>query len=408
MERIQNYCRTYESKDFDLLDQKEQELFFSVAMEIKRRELLSSAKKKKINNLIGFRGLAYIIRNILDPPKYKFIEAVYGITEIEHYTSSKYNMDVYLFGDSHTYTYKCPGKRVEQNAALFIEQQIKTSTDFVDLYLEVPYIAKGKYKTRISSCYMADLQSKKLSPCFDWLKNGKCPYPNLRAHYVDARNNYIDPIYFSLVTIFIKAFYNNMITEGELQAVKNSKKLAAIFKTKTSLVKHVQTLISNTKIQKQLDAIKDPEIINAINIHKKDWIETSTHDTNIKFNIMTWDEILKVLNKIKSGFGPQIQRENKRLGGPLYYSIASYNGFLMDIYTVGRMFRTYEPVENKFSGRARKLIIYAGSQHTHRYEKLLKTLNFNQKSSEGGWPSNRDMCVVTESKQPFFNTKIKK
>jgi len=393
---IQNYCKNFYIEDFYRLPHPIQQLFFKYSTEI----LMNPSK--------GFLGLAYIINNAITPPiNYIKTNYVYGIQYINVYYSKKYNMEIYMLSDTHTYDYRCPNNSsVTQNAAKFIENQIKTSSSFVDLFLEIPYITKEKkiQSSDINNTYMRTLQDN-LQPCFDWLKTD-CKYPHLRAHYIDFRKTIeLDYLYLQFEQLISNIFFKKINKKKIKYTILNTK-LINIFETKNSLIKYIKQIIKKTKYNIQLKNINDTHIQNIIKKYEKIWFE------NVNYNTLKWSYITKVLTNI-------MEKDDERGIYCIYFNLSILNGILMDLYTISRMFRSYRshtPTINKFSGRAQKIIVYIGGYHIDQYEKILEDLYFTKKvymgeSRENGvrYKKRKDefTCVdVSNLPQPIFNSKF--
>jgi hypothetical protein len=322
----------------------------------------------------------------------KGLGKVYGIYEAQYYVSDKYNMKVLFLGDSHTSQFTCPGGT---SAPDMIEQQVvKAEPKPVDVFLEIPYIFRHHGSSMAVGGFMGDLYLN-MRQCFEWAKN-YCDHPNLRAHYVDTRREELSQKYFEferwIVHIFFKHNYN---AATEWERYKNDKELMGILKTKASLVKFMKGLLNYPKLKKQLDNIEDPKIKRVIKKHITHWTTSCARSRNIDFSIMRWPQIVKKLDQLRDGYSEQVLNDNHYIVHNLYYSLASYSGIVMDVYTIGRMFRTYRDVPGKFSGRAENTIVYAGSQHTHRYQRVLSDLGFKKiREQFGGFSAGRlSACV---------------
>ena len=372
---INKFCKNYNKDTFLKLPLKTQRFFLRISKIILDNWNNNLEKCRRSKNCIvdnhGFVGLAYIIKNILEPsiPK-KEPEYISGIMSMNIFTSKKHKIKVMFLEDMHSMEFNCKTK--EKNilpVTKFIENQIATSTDFVDLFLEVPYISrkKGEIKS-IGHSYMADVHED-LSNCFEWSKK-MCEYPNLRSHYVDLRTPDMDYDFFKFQDEIIEYYFTgNVINKSSNTKLwtnyRNNTKLAKILKTKVSFQKHIKKIILKSKIQKQIDNIEDVGIKKIIEKKIETWLNNPT-DTNIDWKYMTWDYIMKAL-----------ETGNKKQIGNIYYSLASYSGILMDAYTIARMFRKYSKKPNVYSGVAKNIIIFAGGQHTQRYIDVLKQIGMD-------------------------------
>lgn len=389
---IQRFCENLDIKELMKLPQETQNLFLKTS-EILLSKFYRSVKSWwRTSEKYGFVGLAYIIKNMLAPPISQTWNSIYGVREISIVTSKKYGLKVVLLADSHTLEYVCNNKNSEGSANDFIVEQIKSAQCFMDVYLEIPYIYdKNLHRRRIGRSYMANLHDD-IDDCFKWDKI-RCEYPHLRAHYIDLRTEDLAKEYqkyFQFEKTFNKLHYGMGNAKTEYTYWKNNKEMKEIFLSKATIVANMKEIIKSTKIQKQIDNVMDPVIRKKINEISTKWIE-NPKDFNIDWEYLTWDYMLDALKTNNSYHITNI-----------YYSFSSYDGVIMDIYTLGRMFREYTYVPNQNSSLAKNMIIYAGGFHTQRYEDFL--LNYLDCKREINNRSYRINCSdITNVKQPIFS-----
>lgn len=382
---ITKFCKSYDKDTFLKLPLKTQRFFLSISKIILKKwnnNLINCKRRSKkciADNNSGFVGLAYIIKNILEPSIQKNQpDYISGIVSINILSSKKHNIKVTLLEDMHSLEFNCRTKEKKILAVnKFIENQISTSTDFVDLFLEVPYISRHKGEIqRIDLSYMADVH-KDLTNCFEWSKK-MCEYPNLRSHYVDLRTTDMDYEYFKFETDIVRNKFDVYSSKDMLNKYRNNKSLAQTLKTKDSFQKYIHKIIRKSKIQKQINNIVDISVKEIVERTIDTWIYNPT-DKNIVWEYMTWKYILTALKE-----------NNREKIENIYYSLASYSGILMDSYTIARMFRKYSKTPNVYSGVAKNMIIFAGGQHTQRYIDVLEQIGMDTKILS---ERTRDNCV---------------
>ena len=390
---ITNFCKSYGKDNFLKLPVKTQRFFLHISKIILKNWNNNLIKCRRSKNCIvdnhGFVGLAYIIKNILEPSiTKKQPDYISGISSINILSSKKHNIKVTLIEDMHNREFNCP--KEEKNILSvnnFIENQIATSTDFVDLFLEVPYISTSKGDIRrVSSSYIADVHED-LTNCFEWSKK-MCEYPNLRSHYVDLRTMDMDYEYFNFERYIVNIEFDLYSSKDTFNIFKNNKSLAQTLKTKDSFQKYIHKIIRKSKIQKQINNIVDAGIKEIVERTIDTWIYNPT-DKNIVWEYMTWKYILTALKE-----------NNREKIENIYYSLASYSGILMDAYTIARMFRKYSKTPNVYSGVAKNMIIFAGGQHTQRYIDVLKQIGMENSFGTGRTFNN---CVnIKKMKKHIF------
>ena len=74
------------------------------------------------------------------------VDYIYNLHKLTRMVSKSRGMNIYLFGDYHTNKYNCEHIDNTTSVPLFILNQIKTSNDFVDLFIETPLIEKNTDK----------------------------------------------------------------------------------------------------------------------------------------------------------------------------------------------------------------------------------------------------------------------
>ena len=396
LELVKKFCSTYDIKYFFMLNKKTQKFFKEAAYYL-----------LKLNPTIDYdkplyEGIATIIMNATRPTFYKPFGKIYSLIDVEVVESEKYDMKLLLLGDSHTYNHGCTKK--SDDVISFIDAQVRTSTCFVDLYLEIPYIwEKEGRSVRVINTWMAHLHDKYWD-CFTWTKH--CHIGNLRAHYVDLRN-FPNDNFIKTKQIIIALYYKHPITHysKEIKDVLNDNISKKIFKNQDTVINHIVSIVKKTKINKQIENIEDPKVKKAVKKYIKFWYKEV--GAYVDLDIISWSNIEKILK----GKAP------RRLVEKMYFVIAMLPASLMDLYTIARMFRKFDDKPGKYSLPARNIIVFAGSFHTHRYRNFLIhelgfKLTFQQLAKTQDWTPGKgqkkagNLCVdVSKLDQPVFRSK---
>lgn len=361
----------------------------------------------------SYKGLVKIMYNLVRnrvPVLVENNKEVYGIIDWHYLYSEKYNMKVYLLSDNHMLNYACNGTAV--SIVDVIIEQIDCAPCFVDLYIEIPYTETQHKTSRIGIHNYMDSVYQTLGDCLQ-INKTNCVYPNLRAHYVDTRSKkeYISlrklidvlarfyPLYYCEETYYYIYTYIN-----EIETLLDDKQLRNILKSKDTLDDFILKQFKPTKMKKQLDNIPDKHVYQAINMYIKTAMVNrfKNHPNKYLFDYkVIIRELIKVkdlLVKVMSSKPKHIAKTNSVLKNvidqetrntinsimmPLYNTLMVYTSIIMDIYTIARMFRSYRPVKNQYSGVAKNLIVYAGGSHTINYELFLRTfLGFKTVNSQ--------------------------
>jgi hypothetical protein len=375
----------------------------------------------KNNNFIGYPGLSYIINNCINPSPYNNINYIYTIYKITNLYSTDYNMNIYLFGDYHTKNYKCNNNVDIESVSSFILNQIKTSNDFVDLFIELPLIDKNTDRELIKyNTYISDLNIN-LYNCLYWDKYN-CIYPHLRAHNIDVRSSEYIHEYFKLFNlaytlhISFKTLYKNIDNTLDEKIIKELKfnfrkyrnyyhsiNKKNVFDNKESIINYFNDVYNYTKIEKQLNNINDENLRFKIKNYFNNIL------TNYNFSNILSDNIDNFIDSFK-----QIINKDDLIKLYLYQfnnimsTYITCSSYFMDFYTIARLFRTYKYLPNKYSGRATSIIIYTGNYHIEIYKKFLLSIFFNIKISLMNENIKDYECLNIENiKQPIFRYKNK-
>jgi hypothetical protein len=394
LELVKKFCSTYDIKYFFMLNKETQKFFKEAAY-----YLLGLHDEIDYDKPL-YEGIATIISNATTPTIYKPFGKLYSLTEVEVIESTKYGMKLLLLGDSHTYNHGCPKK--SDDVVTFIEKQVDIATCFIDLYLEVPYIWEKKgAPIELADTWMAKLHER-FWDCFTWSKH--CHHANLRAHYVDLRNVPNDK-YLAVEKIIVGIYYKIPISvyRDSINSILNDNQTKKIFQNSNSVIKHINSVIDKTKINKQIQNVKDPKVKKVIEKYKKIW-EAPGRLTNP--GLISWANIEKTLKG----------KATRRLIEDLYFTLATLPATLMDLYTIARMFRDFKDTPDKYSLPAKNIIVFAGAFHTQRYRDLLVKelgfkITFQQFAKTRQWTPGRghkkagNLCVdVSKLDQPVFRS----
>ncbi len=376
---IENFCLTYDIKDFKKLKKFIREFFIKVAVFILDNEDLVR------NNTISpnkYLALAQIIYNYSTKIEYIKVKYLYSLRNMDIYTSSKYGKKFVLFGDIHTKAFTCDRKKSLPTSD-FIINQIKTSTCFLDIFLEIPYLfGRTDSKLELEGTYMAEL-NESLSKCFEYTKN--CQYYNLRAHYIDLRSPKLSEDFFLLQRAIINSFNKISSPKYITDKLLKSENLQNIFSSKDNIINFMYKLMNSKKIQKQIDNIEDEKVRKLLLKMEKERIE----NPDIDFNDISWDKIKEWLEE---PFVPYT----------LYHTLIRYVSVIVDIYTLARLFRNFREVPGLYSKPCDNVMIYAGAYHTKTYMNFLELLEFSHVFSVKAKTKPAYCVDITELKGPIF------
>jgi hypothetical protein len=297
------------------------------------------------------------------------VDYIIGPVSLEHVYSGKYRKNIYMFGDKHHLSSKCPASATGKNSkhiAEFIADTILLNKDkIIDIYLEHTFIS-AKYPVRpgVVDSYLTQV-NKSLDSCAQ-IKKVTCKYPNVRVHYINIRKT------IPKVRILNDIWHHAV---NKLPAPKDADTVFPI---------NGDELLALTKIDKQLNAIRDPYVRSYLLQY------IMNEMTKYEPTIVDWENIRNKTKQLK-------QSADK---------IIKFISALMDGYLLTRLFRSYSRSrEGKSSADSMFNIIYTGNGHISTYLRIFSGLGFLVGVSTQSSQPNIDMqCLdVSKRNQPFFH-----
>jgi hypothetical protein len=311
------------------------------------------------------------------------VKYIIGPVSFAHLYSGKYCKNIYLFGDKHVRAVNCPksaSNGIKQNVAQFIADTILANPDkIIDVYLEHAFIS-DKYPIRplIADNFLNEVNSS-FESCTQ-IRKSICKYPNVRVHYVNVRKTI--PKLKDLNDIW---HLSEDIRLGRSEIAIQRKKLALSGVDKLFPIDYYE-LLSLSKVDKQVDAIKDPCVRQHLEHYVLEELRASI-------------PVLADWEAIRDKTPAQFKQSADKI-------IRFLNAF-MDGYLLARMFRSYtRSREGKSSNDSMFNIIYVGDTHAYNYLKVFRVLGFLQvnKIVESGSEGKDMQCInLGDHFQPFFH-----
>jgi hypothetical protein len=280
---------------------------------------------------------------------------VIGPVSYNEYQYGKYNIGI--FGEIHSINKIEPdlSPRDTLNFSSFIQSILTQNWHQFDLFIEMAFKQAGKLhsKTGVSNT-MFNLLEIELDRCLTFVK--KCPFKNLRAHYIDYRdmipeNNYSETIDELYTSIFWRK-HDISEVKGTISQLVDLK----IYKEESKRVlKFIET---DKKILKQLNncPLKDEIIVFIKARMKKYYSDIKTLlDNNPTFLRQKWDK--------------NSPNSLKRLIAEIIESFIAIYISVMDVYALARMFRTFGGTSPE------NIIVYVGDYHAKVYCDFLDYIN---------------------------------
>jgi hypothetical protein len=258
-------------------------------------------------------------------------------------------------GDMHVRKDNCMGKS-SIPVTRFIESVLKRNPkSTIDLFLEMETVHPKKAK-RLFHVETDGIPADRKKT--DWLgtmmlhfdkclslRKNSCPFPNLRAHYADVR--FRTRVLGSLVVELVRLFGKTTAEQREYVRLHEKG-----FRQMISINHSPQRILSETKVLKQILAVRNPVI--------REKIHAFTVAQMKKFHVQSFEQLVKSPDQI---------------GGKLLH----FFGTVMDAYTLGRMFRSYSSVKTPKGlglSSAKNMIVYVGDWHADNYRKFLRSIGF--------------------------------
>lgn len=416
----------------------------------------------------GNTTLMKLILNYYDNKKKLINKTVYnkigGPISLTLQWSAKYNMYVYIFGEYHSdqidcdiapptgkidmksirdgcgakqvrnpITKKCVnedgviGKNIIKEAkaaALKKEEYIKVekylkdlflnTPAFIDFYLETPGYTGQDYRDGLHPWVFGTNRLAKLSANFaDCLRaiKRKDSYlcRNVRVHYLDIRK---------------EGEMKDVNDVSHLRTVYNSIKLQPKLPDAVKLLR----LENDPRIDETIKKLRTPDTDEYTNFWKKQLLQSSILEKEFLRTILPKAVLKDFLEKeiidaalryryifqkyLKSWDTPEINLDMVLIG--ISHTVL-INAFVMDMYTIARMFKKFKNVENQ-PERPRNIILYAGDAHSTVCRKFLDHLGFETINKTAGviydpgvdnkyWrnkPAYQNCVDISTFKQPFF------
>ena len=322
-------------------------------------------------------------------PPISDVKYITGPVSLTEHISEEYGMHVYVFGDYHTkQTVRAEDASATNTVHIntfFMDLINLMAPNIVDLLVELTYVS-GKapsHKMENIDTYINDVAQTFVS-CLEVKKTPVCKsaYPNLYVHCVDVRS--VEPIK----------------TLDELWQEDNLEKIDP-----EALPKYIEVLDQHTKcrdldickISKQLANVREPTFHSEITklLTQLDQLRPTSAELKAALPLPfqpASEDLLKEVTYIAD-----VQKRNA-LAYKFKLKLLVYNKLLMDLYLLGRSFRTFASRD----GRGRYKIIYVGDAHAETYRQFVTALGFTQVRRV----DSEHQCLNVSGWYPWFSSQI--
>lgn len=315
-----------------------------------------------------------------------------GPVSISEYFSQQLQKHIYLIADVHVRRMKCPDPNARTIlltdflAMTFNDNRDKT----LDFYLEQRYApnepfsnqrSKESYlkdvKERFKECY----QFNRLDPVLD------CQFKHVRFHRVDIRyrspiGTSIQELHGTLFRLFITM--DSEITEKRLSLVKEIGLEIITYLKDNSII----DVMRQNKILKQYENIVDPRLRE---LTMKYWLKRGKN---------VYKRLVSAIHYPQT-VSSESHEQDFRPVSILLYVLFDFGLFLMDAYTVGRIFRSFNMAEDP-----KYVIVYAGRGHIVNYAEFFSYLGLQLVGKNSSEVEGEDFqCLRLGLKLPFFHHK---
>lgn len=356
------YKKLYSDYNADILDDVKDQIIKNMF-----KKVSSKFKDSGKGNVVVLNIIYNYFNGALPSSNY-----VSGPNTLSYQTSDKYNMKMYIFGETHGKKNNCndleQSKSFNMDISEYLQQVFSNSDKFIDFYLEDELFRDITLDRNENFIHML---RHDLHDCLNPLKRSECIFKTIRAHFVDARYIYKKSFLYSTHR------FGDFVTdvedqESEIQggmfiSMDEPKKLDVVYKdiieelmslkNYKCLSEYVINMAFNVPvIKKELDRCRlDKKLVFYI----FEEILTEWYPTKFELSVLSYLLKNKMFNRILGSF------------------LVTIEAPLIDIYTVARMFKKFRKTGDMPS-KSKYIIHYAGDDHSNIIRKFLEKLDFKE------------------------------
>jgi hypothetical protein len=221
----------------------------------------------------------------------------------------------------------------------------------------------------------------------------KCPYPNVRIHLTDVRQQLNIENYIGWLDEFgdiINDRTKKVKLFRDLNADEREELIYDIVGTASMMIKSdgifstLEDFKEQARINKNLKAIQDTKLSEEI----AKWFDTRLNKYGINLDFIK--NAIRLYQQWLTEYKPLLKRDNNyesRLShldakiDKICKDIRDFGVLMVDYYTITRIFRGYKPktqTETWYSQPAKDIVIYVGDAHARNYREFLNYMKFKQ------------------------------
>jgi len=448
---------TYDCNNIDNMGSLLREAFF---------ELSEKTEEGACSGQSGKKVLRKLIHNHFNKTELPTPAFIGGPTALTVHYSYEYDMTVYIFGEFHDTKFDC--KEVENPDSAkpksdqtntmpiedFLEELLQKTNVYLDILFEIyPFEVQKDYKMMSSHLRMVKIHEK-LNTCMHTKTRGdeKCHLG--RVHWIDIRKDIDGNM--GLVSNLFLTFCGIVNSFAKLE--KSDENLSKEYNAFTNLITTHKDIFIGVYNGGELNFSHGEKVkIYKLIEHFKGWIDNNHKIKKIRekvtkqaeeegddYNQKMFEKIYEIIiqnleTKIKNyNNGDNKMYENVKILAlydftiiPPTISIDQRNQlhkimldvvtslftvdiFIMDLYTMFRVFKKYNTSKPAFNGaipgdqpeKSHNVIIYAGECHSIHYRNILRKLNFVRKEQTGSFRPLRSCISTDKITMPFFQKNI--
>lgn len=282
------------------------------------------------------------------------VRYIYGPVSYAEFTNGERN--IAIFGELHNIPVPEEGI-IEKYNTVSVPSLIKIMLDtfptkFYDLFLEFDY-------TKVDQPTIFGITSfnQIFGKCIKVVKD--CPFDNIRVHYTDYRS-----VLYNIYAYQTFTWY--------FQSLNNQDAYQYLINTDPYLT-----------IENLINVFENAVKITKDNILKEPKLKINTETPIYYFVLMELDKLRYDFSYIIDDFKDYNTTDFK---DPLtfdeiriiFVQVMKVYAFFMDMYTLGRLFKSFAPKNTTHPTLALNSVIYAGEMHAYNYRKYLTTVGFKQ------------------------------
>jgi hypothetical protein len=298
------------------------------------------------------------------------INQVVGPVSMSYHTHTRLQMKIVLFGDVHVLPHIEPGALYTSTVGEFVRVNVEHSAQVIDVFNEIGFDLPDALPERRT--WLDDLDARFMR------ESGRKGFRNMRYHRVDIRGGRPFETHDDIFLRFHNWALHGYMDPGTIsQHGVNPDLLYEILQTRGDLIYHIEVITREiTGGNQELGSIEDEELFSTITdfFLKKQFTRISRFYESLQAVLGEGPVTLNSVTALLRGEIPMtpVQRSTLRLATVRVASL------VMDVYTIGRIFRTTRESKLEMLRKRHAVVVFAGDAHIELYRQCLGLLGFSQ------------------------------